>query len=129
VFSDARVAVRQAALASQQIGRIAGSANSMLGSTNSLINLDGRAAIAELNRTVVAAQKTLAGLDSAVAEVKPGLRAVSTQTVPEISQLVRDMRAMSDAMSSVAAKIDQQGIGTLIGGPKLPDYVPAKEKK
>jgi phospholipid/cholesterol/gamma-HCH transport system substrate-binding protein len=129
VFSDARVAVRQAALASQQIGRMAGSANAMLGSTNTLVNQDGRAAIAELNRTVVAAQKTLAGLDSAVAEVKPGLRAVSTQTVPEISQLVRDMRAMSEAMSAVAAKIDQQGIGTLIGGPKLPDYVPAKEKK
>jgi phospholipid/cholesterol/gamma-HCH transport system substrate-binding protein len=129
VFSDARVAVRQAAIASQQIGRMAGSANGMIGSTNRLINEDARGALGELNRTVVSAQKTLAGLDAAVSEVKPGLRAVSTQTVPEISQLVRDLRAMSDAMSSVAAKIDQQGIGTIIGGPKLPDYVPAKEKK
>jgi phospholipid/cholesterol/gamma-HCH transport system substrate-binding protein len=39
-----------------------------------------------------------------------------------MGQLVRDLRAMSESLNSVASKIDQQGAGALIGGPKLPDY-------
>jgi phospholipid/cholesterol/gamma-HCH transport system substrate-binding protein len=125
-FGEARAAIRQTSLAASQFGRLAGSAESM-------VNDQGRPMFDDLRKTAAAAEKSLNNLDNAVnaitAETKPGLRAFSTQTVPEISQLIRDMRAMSEALSSVATKIDQQGIGTLVTGPKLPDYVPPKEKK
>ena len=68
-------------------------------------------------------------LDEALAEAKPGIRTFSTQTLPEMGQLVRDLRAMSESLGSVANKIDQQGAGALIGGPALPDYKGRKEGK
>jgi phospholipid/cholesterol/gamma-HCH transport system substrate-binding protein len=125
-FAEARTAIRQTSIAANQFSRLAGSAESM-------VNDQGRPMFEDLRKTVAAAEKSLSNLDGAVnslaAETKPGLKAFSTQTVPEISQLIRDMRSMSEALSSVATKIDQQGMGTLITGPKLPDYVPPKEKK
>ena len=33
---------------------------------------------------------------------------------------------MAQSLTSVAAKIDQNGAGALIGSPKLPDYKPKK---
>ena len=37
---------------------------------------------------------------------------------------MRDVRATSKALRSVTEKIDNQGAGALLGGPKLPDYKP-----
>ena len=36
--------------------------------------------------------------------------------------LVRDLRRTSDALASVAEKVDQGGATSIIGAPKLPDY-------
>jgi phospholipid/cholesterol/gamma-HCH transport system substrate-binding protein len=44
--------------------------------------------------------------------------------MPEVGQLVRDLREMSRSIRSVSEKLDQQGAGSLIGSPKLPDYKP-----
>jgi phospholipid/cholesterol/gamma-HCH transport system substrate-binding protein len=118
---EAKTAVREAGIAARQMSLMAGNAAA-------LVNQEGRPMMAELRTAVIGAQRSMANLDSAIADTRPGLKALSSQTLPEIGQLVRDLRATSDALGSVATKIDQQGIGTLIGGPKLPDYVPAKEK-
>jgi phospholipid/cholesterol/gamma-HCH transport system substrate-binding protein len=42
--------------------------------------------------------------------------------MPEVGLLVRDLRRMSQALQNVAEKIDQQGAGSIIGSPALPDY-------
>jgi phospholipid/cholesterol/gamma-HCH transport system substrate-binding protein len=46
--------------------------------------------------------------------------------VPEIGQLIQDLRQMAQSLSSVADKIDQGGASSLVGSPKLPDYKPNK---
>ena len=37
---------------------------------------------------------------------------------------LRDLRATSKALRQVTEKIENQGAGALLGGPKLPDYEP-----
>lgn len=121
-ISEARIAIKEAGIAAKQIGEIAGT-------TNVLLNEQGRPLVQDLRRTVQSAERSMAALDGALAEAKPGIRTFSTQTLPEMGQLVRDLRAMSESLSSVAGKIDQQGAGALIGGSKLPDYQGGKAGK
>jgi phospholipid/cholesterol/gamma-HCH transport system substrate-binding protein len=120
-ISEARIAVKQAGVAAEQIALLAGS-------TNTLVTDEGKPMIAELRKTAEQAQKSLAGLDAAIGEARPGLRALSTETVPEIGLLIRDLRAMSDSLSAVANKIDQGGAGALLSAPALPDYEPGRKK-
>jgi phospholipid/cholesterol/gamma-HCH transport system substrate-binding protein len=70
------------------------------------------------------ATRSIDTLDKTIAEAQPGVKTFSRQTMPEVSQLVRDLREMTRAFRGVAEKLDQQGAGSVIGSPKLPDYKP-----
>jgi phospholipid/cholesterol/gamma-HCH transport system substrate-binding protein len=121
-IAETRLAVRQAGQAADQIAKLAGT-------TDALVNTDGKAMLSELQLTAKQAQKSIANLDAAIGDVRPGLQAISTQTVPEIGQLVRDLRTMSDALGSVATKLDQGGATSILGPPALPDYKPGRNGK
>jgi phospholipid/cholesterol/gamma-HCH transport system substrate-binding protein len=114
-MADARIAIRQTGDAVEQMGQLADTSDQML-------QRDARPLINDLRQTVRAAETSMHNLDSAVGDARPGLQAFSKQTIPEIGQLVRDLREMSDALSSVAQRLDQQGAGGVIGGQRLPDY-------
>nr|WP_295672281.1 MlaD family protein [Sphingomonas sp.] len=114
-LAETRVAIQKAGLAAEQIGQLAGTTNTMLAE-------DVRPAAANLNKAVESAQKSMESLNAAIGDARPGLQAFSKQTIPEVGQLVRDLRVMSASLTSVAEKIDQGGAGALIGSPKLPDY-------
>ena len=89
-----------------------------------LLDEQGRPLMAELNKTVTAAQSSMANLDAAIGEARPGLQAFSKQTIPEVGLLVRDLREMSEALAAVAAKVDRGGASAIVGSPKLPTYKP-----
>ena len=116
-MADARIAIRQAGLAAEEFGQLADTADGIL-------ERDARPLIADLRQTIRAAEGSMASLDAAIGDARPGLQAFSKQTIPEIGQLVRDLREMSDALSSVAQRLDREGVGGVIGGQKLPDYKP-----
>jgi phospholipid/cholesterol/gamma-HCH transport system substrate-binding protein len=118
-LADARVAIKQTGDAVEQMGRLAGT-------TNDLLQNDARPLIGDLRHSVQAAQTSMNNLDAAINDARPGLQAFSKQTMPEVGQLVRDLREMSSALSAVAQKLDQQGAGGIIGGQRLPDYHPRK---
>jgi phospholipid/cholesterol/gamma-HCH transport system substrate-binding protein len=122
---ETQLAARQAALAANRFGALASSAQGNLDGMSG----DARLMIADMRKTVAAAEQSLARLDATIAEAKPGLSAFSSQTVPELGQLIRDLRQASEALGSAASKIDQQGLGTLFTGKALPDYAPAKASK
>lgn len=115
VLADVRVAVRQAGEAADQIGQFAGTANRELGPL-----------AADLRRTVASAERSMTTLEGAIQDARPGLKAFSTQTIPEMSQLVRDLTDMSEALTGVATKLDRGGAGAVLGGNKLPDYQPGQ---
>ncbi|MFN3389437.1 MAG: MlaD family protein [Allosphingosinicella sp.] len=116
-MADARIAIRQTGLAAQEMGELADSADGIL-------QRDARPLIADLRQTIRAAEGSMANLDAAIGDARPGIQAFSKQTIPEVGQLVRDLRQMSDALSSVAQRLDREGVGGVIGGQKLPDYKP-----
>ncbi|QQV77793.1 MCE family protein [Sphingomonas aliaeris] len=118
-LAETRVAIQKAGAAAEQIGQLAGTTNTMLAE-------DVRPAAANLNKAVASAQKSMDSLNAAIGDARPGLQAFSKQTIPEVGQLVRDLRVMSSSLTSVAEKIDQGGAGALVGSPKLPDYKPKK---
>jgi phospholipid/cholesterol/gamma-HCH transport system substrate-binding protein len=114
-LAETRITLQKAGVAAQQIGDLAGT-------TNGLIASDIKPAVGNLNKAIGSAQQSAESLNAAIGDARPGLQAFSKQTIPEVGQLVRDLRVMSQALSSVAEKVDQQGAGSLIGQQKLPDY-------
>jgi phospholipid/cholesterol/gamma-HCH transport system substrate-binding protein len=66
-------------------------------------------------------------LERTLGKADVGIDEFSTRTMPEVSQLIQDLREMAGALQSVAEKVDKGGAGSLIGGQKLPDYEPRKK--
>lgn len=116
-LNEARVTLKQAGIAADQLAKLAGT-------TNQLLDSDGRPLIADLRKTLASAQSTLDTLDGTLKDARPGVQSFSRQTLPELGLLVRDLRVMAEALTGVAAKLDQGGAGALLGAPQLPDYKP-----
>ncbi|PTQ10831.1 mammalian cell entry protein [Sphingomonas oleivorans] len=118
-LAETRIAVRQAGIAAEQIGKLAAT-------TNGVLDADVRPVLTNLNRTVISAQRSMETLDAAINDARPGLQAFSARTAPELGQLVRDLSEMSEALTAVAGRFDRGGAGAVLGGSKLPDYEPKK---
>ena len=118
-LAETRIAIQKAGIAAQQIGNLAET-------TNGVLSEDIKPTIANLNRTIAAAKTSMETLDTTIGEARPGIQAFSKKTIPEVGQLIQDLRVMSQSLASVAEKIDQGGAGAVLGSPKLPDYKPKK---
>lgn len=116
-LAEIKIAVRQVGDAAQKVGTLADS-------TNGLVSSDVKPAMANLGKATEAARHTMESLDAAITDARPGLKAFSTQTVPEVNQLVRNLADMSESLNAISAKLDRGGAGALVGGSKLPDYKP-----
>lgn len=114
-LAQTRVAIEQAGNAAEEIGKLAGT-------TNALLDEEGRPLMKDLQQTVQAARSSMNNLDAVLGEARPGLHNFSTRTMPEVDLLVRDLRAMTKSLGAVSEKLDQQGAGALVGSPQLPDY-------
>jgi phospholipid/cholesterol/gamma-HCH transport system substrate-binding protein len=100
----------------------------LAGSTQTLLDSEGKPMIAELRRAIKAAEASLAHIDALTEAAKPGVETLSNETLPEANRLVRDLRDLTTSLGAVAAKLDEDPAGALIGGRTLPDYVPPKPK-
>lgn len=114
-LAEARIAIQRAGLAAERAGQLAAS-------TDRLINQDGRPLVTDLRHTIRAAESSMASLDALLSEARPGVQAFSTQTLPEVGQLIRDLRQTSESLREITQRIERQGIGGIIGGEQLPDY-------
>ena len=114
---ETRVAVKQAGEAAQKLGVLADT-------TNGVMSQDVKPAMQNLNKAVASAQKSMDTLDEVLTEAKPGVKSFSTQTIPEVSQLVSDLTEMSRALTAVANRLNSGGAGAVLGGGKLPEYKP-----
>lgn len=121
-LAEARTAIQQAGQAAERFGALADS-------TNALVNDEGRPTLAELRRTLQSADRTMAELQGAVSDARPGIQAFSNQTLPEVGQLIRDLRATSESLRDITDRLNQQGVGGVIGGQRLPDYRPGRQRE
>lgn len=118
-LAETRIAIQKFGTATEQIGELAKT-------TNGVVADDVKPTIANLNKTIASAKKSMETLDAMLGDARPGVQAFSKKTVPEIGQLIQDLRQMAQSLSSVADKIDQGGASSLVGSSKLPDYKPKK---
>ncbi|MBP8231339.1 MlaD family protein [Rhizorhabdus sp.] len=112
-----KTTMEQAGLAAERVGELAQT-------TNGVVQTDVRPAMANLNKATASAQHTLETLDAAITDARPGIKAFSSETVPQINQLVRNIAEMSDSLNAISSKLDRGGAGAVLGGSKLPDYKP-----
>lgn len=121
LLAETKVTVHQAGLAAEQVAKLTGT-------TNDLLDKEGRPLMGDLRKAVMSAQKSMDNLDGAISQARPGIDNFSKRTLPELDLLVRDLRTMSTALTAVAERLDRGGAGSLVGSPKLPDYKPGKTR-
>jgi phospholipid/cholesterol/gamma-HCH transport system substrate-binding protein len=114
-LAEARVAIRQAGDAAERAG-------ALMGSTERLVNEDGRPLINDLRHTIRAAEQSMNSLNTVLSEARPGVNAFTEQTLPEIGQTMRDLRETSESLRAITNRLERQGVGGIIGGERLPDY-------
>ncbi len=114
-IKQSRITLKQAGDAADQFALFSGSASKLLDS-------DGRPMIAELRKTLGSANRSLTALETTLNNANPAIETLSTQTLPEVNQLARDMRELSSSLKSVTERLDQDGVGGLVSAPALPDY-------
>ena len=124
-----RAAVQESRIALQKAGLAADEITKMAGTTNKLLDSDGRPMLAELRKTLRAANGSLAALETTLNNANPAIETLNTQTLPEVTQLARDLRELSVSLKSVTDKVDQGGIGSVVNAPALPDYQPGSRKQ
>lgn len=115
-LADAHIAIQEAGDAAKKFGELADTTNANI-----------KPILANLNDAVGSAKHSMANIDEAVNDAKPGLKALSTQTVPAINQLVRDLGETAASLSALSGKLNQGGASSLIGSQRLPDYSPRKK--
>ncbi|WP_375248407.1 MlaD family protein [Sphingomonas sp.] len=114
-LAQTRVAIAQAGVAAEQIGKLAET-------TNGVMTQDVKPTLANLNDTIRSAKQSTDTLNAAIGDARPGLTTFSKQTIPQINQLVRDLRVTAGSLSAISQRVEQGGASSLIGQQKLPEY-------
>jgi phospholipid/cholesterol/gamma-HCH transport system substrate-binding protein len=120
-LAEARIAIRQAGNAADRFGRLADS-------SDRLLNEQGRPLINDLRHTIRAAESSLANVDAVMNDARPGVQALTKQTIPEVGQLVRDLRETTDSLREVTQRVEREGALSIVGTPKVPEYNPKKKR-
>ena len=126
---DLRATIQESRIALQKAGLAADEITKMAGTTNKLLDSDGRPMLVELRKTLRSANGSLAALETTLNNANPAIETLNTQTLPEVTQLARDLRELSVSLKSVTEKVDQGGIGSVVNAPALPDYQPGSRKQ
>ncbi|USI74091.1 MlaD family protein [Sphingomonas morindae] len=114
-IASANLAIQQAGHAADEIAKVATT-------TNSVMDGDVRQSMAELRQTIASAHHTAGEIDKLVADAKPGVTQLTTETAPNINRLVRDLSEMADALTATANRLNNSGAGGVLGGNRLPVY-------
>ncbi len=120
-LAEARIAIRQAGSAAAEFERLAAT-------TNSLVSREGRPLVNDLRHTIRAAENSLQNVDAMVSEARPGVQALTKKTIPEVGQLVRDLRETTANLREITGRVERQGVTSIIGASKLPDYEPNRKR-
>jgi len=122
-----RAALREAAGTMQAATRAANQIAATGQSVDALLQNDGKPLVADLRATVAAANKALQNIEKLTATAQPVVQSLSSETVPQVNQLIADLREVSGRLGALAAKLDEDPLGAVVGGRTLPDYEPEKQ--
>jgi phospholipid/cholesterol/gamma-HCH transport system substrate-binding protein len=91
-------------------------------STDQMINQEGQALAAELRSTLRSASAAADSLSATLEDARPATRQLAESTLPAAEATLQDLRATSKALREVTERLENEGAGSLLGKPPLPDY-------
>lgn len=116
-LAELQITLRQATETLATFEKVGNSADKLLGQ-------DGQSLASQLRETLHSAQGAVDELKGTLSDARPAAKQLSDTTLPAAEATLRDLRAATRALRDVTEKIDDQGAGALLGGPKLPEYKP-----
>jgi len=91
-------------------------------SLNKTLDNNGDRLADQLRTTLKSAEAAANELKATLGDARPAARQLTEQTLPAAEAAMRDLRATSRSLRQVTDRLNDQGAGGVIGGPKLPDY-------
>ncbi|MEL7198903.1 MAG: MlaD family protein [Pseudomonadota bacterium] len=92
--------------------------------TDKLINEEGSALSAELRGTLASANQAAASLAATLEDTRPAARALRETTLPAAEATLQDLRTTSRSLRIITERLENEGVGALVGSQSLPDYEP-----
>lgn len=89
---------------------------------NRQLDPNGPSLAHQLTVTLKSAQGAADSLQAELDEARPATRQLSRSTLPEAEATIRDLREATRALRDLTERIDNEGAGAVIAGPKLPEY-------
>lgn len=114
-LTELQAAIRQANYTLSAVEKLSNSADAALNDQN-----DG--ALVQLRATLKSAQAAADEIKAAMAEVKPGARQFNERTLPALENTLREIQATSRSLRDLTDRINDRGVGSIVGGTRLPDY-------
>lgn len=91
-------------------------------SADSMINDEGNGIARQMRQTLKSAEGAANELKVTLSEARPAARQLNERTLPAAEAAIRDLQATTKSLREVTDRINDQGVGGFVGGPKLPDY-------
>ncbi len=91
-------------------------------SANLALNDDHQGLIRQMHDTLTSAKAAADSLKTLADDTRPGMRQLNDRTLPAAENAIRDLAQTTKALRELTDQMKDRGIGTLIGGPQLPDY-------
>ncbi len=91
-------------------------------SANSALNDDHNGVVTQLHETLKAATAAAASLQALADDARPGMRQINDRTLPAAENAIHDLATTTKALRELTDQLKDRGVGSLVGGPQLPDY-------
>ena len=91
-------------------------------SANDALNDKDKGLVRQLHDTLKTANAAATSLQGLADDARPGVRQLSDRTLPAAESALRDLKETTKALRDLTDQMKDRGVGTLIGGPNLPDY-------
>jgi phospholipid/cholesterol/gamma-HCH transport system substrate-binding protein len=114
-LAELQATLRQATYTLSAFEKVAGSADKML-------NDEGNGLAQQLRTTLKSVQGAADALQGTVNSAQPGVKQFNEKTLPAVNDAMRELQATTRSLREVTDKINDRGVSSIVGSPKLPDY-------
>jgi len=116
-LAELQITLKQATTTLQSVDKLAGSADSMINDQSNGVGV-------QLRQTLASVKAAADQLQATLSDVRPAARQLNERTLPATEAAVRDFEAATRSLRAVTDKINDRGVSSIVGSPRLPDYKP-----
>ena len=119
-LDELQATIRQANYTLASFEKLSDSANEALNGDNK--GAESKGLVRQLHDTLKSAGAAATSLQALADDARPGVHQLSTRTLPAAEDTLRDLKETTKALRDLTEQMKDRGVGTVIGGPNLPDY-------